>query len=96
MKESVFQKKLINRLESEFEGCLVFKNDPNYRQGICDLLVLYNDRWAALEVKRSSKASHQPNQEYYVDRLDKMSFAAFVYPENEEIILDGLRKAFRA
>ena len=67
--------------------------DPDYQQGILDLLVLYNDKWASLEVKRSADADVQPNQEYYVHELNEMSFAAFIYPENEEEVLNALQQA---
>lgn len=68
------------------------KNDSAYIQGIPDLLILYNDKWAALEVKKSRAASHRPNQEYYVDKMDDMSFARFIYPENKEVVLDELQQ----
>ena len=93
-KESAFQAKLINDLKAMLPGCVVLKNDPNYIQGVPDLLVLYNNRWAALECKRSKNASHRPNQEYYISKMDGMSFAAFVYPENREDILDELQRSF--
>lgn len=93
-KESAFQTKLIKDLKTMFPGCVVLKNDPNYIQGVPDLLVLYNNRWAALECKRSKGASHRPNQEYYISKMDGMSFAAFVYPENREDILDELQRSF--
>ena len=91
--ERDFQAKLIKELKVMFKGCIVIKNDPNYIQGIPDLLILYNDRWAALEVKKSEHAHYQPNQEYYVDLMDQMSFAAFIYPENKEEILYELQQA---
>ena len=94
--ERDFQAKLIKELKVMFKGCIIVKNDPNYIQGIPDLLILYNDRWAALEVKKSATAHHQPNQEYYVDLMDKMSFAAFIYPENKEEILYELQQALLA
>lgn len=94
--ERDFQAKLIKELKVMFKGCIIVKNDPNYIQGIPDLLILYNDRWAALEVKKSEHAHHQPNQEYYVDLMDKMSFAAFIYPENKEEILYELQQALFA
>lgn len=93
-KESVFQAKLIKDLKAMLPGCVVLKNDPNYIQGVPDLLILYNNRWAALECKRSKNASHRPNQEYYISKMDGMSFAAFVYPENREDILDELQRSF--
>lgn len=94
--ERDFQSKLIKELKVMFKGCIIIKNDPNYIQGIPDLLILYNDRWAALEVKKSEHAHHQPNQEYYVDLMDQMSFAAFIYPENKEEILYELQQALLA
>lgn len=92
--ERRFQTKLIKDLKETFEGCIVMKNDAGYIQGIPDLLILYNDRWAALEVKRSANAKHQPNQDYYVGKMDEMSFARFVCPENEEEVLHELCEAF--
>lgn len=94
--ERDFQAKLIKELKVMFKGCIIVKNDPNYIQGIPDLLILYNDRWAALEVKKSATAHHQPNQEYYIDLMDQMSFAAFIYPENKEEILYELQQALLA
>lgn len=96
MLESKFQSDLIKRLKTEFPGCYVLKNDPNYIQGIPDLLMLYKDKWFALECKKSKNASHRPNQDYYVEKLNDMSYAAFVYPENVEETINDIRKASRA
>lgn len=96
MREADYQASLIRRLKVCFDGCVVLKNDPNYIQGFPDLLVLHRDRWAALEVKRSANASHRPNQEYYVDLLDRLSFAAFIYPENEEEVIHAMERSFEA
>lgn len=93
--ESKFQASIIKRLQAELPGCVVLKNDPGYMQGIPDILVLFNDRWAMLEIKKSPTASAQPNQEYYVDLLNSMSYAAFIYPENEEYILAELQRALQ-
>ena len=95
MRESQFQAKLIKELKSRFEGCMVLKNDADYIQGVPDLMVLYKDKWAALECKREEKAKHQPNQDYYVDRMNNMSFARYIYPENKKEVLDDLERAFR-
>lgn len=88
--ESEFQGNLIKKLKQLFPGCMVLKNDPNYIQGIPDLTVLYRDKWAALEVKQTAKSELRPNQDYYVQALHNMSFAAFVYPENVNAVLKRL------
>jgi hypothetical protein len=94
MKENEYQAQLIVRLKEMFPGCEVLKQDSSLRQGILDLLLLYQDKWAMLEVKASSRARRQPNQEYYVEYFGRMSFAAFIYPENEEDVLSDLQQAF--
>jgi hypothetical protein len=70
------------------------KNDAAYQQGILDLTVLYQQYWACLEVKRSKDAGLQPNQEFFVQKLGDMSFAAVIYPENEEEVMVALEQAF--
>lgn len=94
--ERDFQAKLIKEIKHRFDGCIVMKNDANYIQGIPDLIVLYNDRWASLECKRSTKASKRPNQEYYVSKMNEMSFSRFICPENKEEVLDELERAFQS
>jgi hypothetical protein len=96
MLESVFKKKLINRIQREFPGAIVLKVDPNYIQGITDNLILFEDKWAAFEAKRSRRASHQPNQDYYVSLLNSMSYASFVYPENEEDFIHEIQQSFKS
>lgn len=92
--ESGFQDKLIKELKERFAGCLVFKMDQI--QGIPDLLVLYKNKWASLECKRSANAKCRPNQEYYVGLMNEMSFSRFVSPENKEEVLGDLSKAFKS
>jgi hypothetical protein len=96
MLERNFQANLIQKLKRMFPGCIVMKNDASYKQGIPDLLVLYRDRWASLECKKSAGAKRQPNQEYYVGRMNEMSFSRFISPENEEEVLHELQQAFRS
>lgn len=93
MKENQFQSKCVKRLKREFPDAIVFKNEA--KQGYPDLLVLNDDRWAALECKRSLDAAHQPLQDYYVREMNSMSYAAFLAPENEEAVFDDLREHFR-
>lgn len=93
--ENQFQTQLIQEIKRMFNGCIVLKNDPTYIQGFPDLLILYEDRWAALEVKRSKNARHGRNQEYYVALCDDLSYASFVYPENKEEVLHELQQALQ-
>lgn len=93
--ERNFQSGLIKELKNRFKGCIVLKNDPNYIQGIPDLLILFKDKWATLEVKKSAKSPKRPNQEHYVNLMNNMSFSRFIYPENKEEVLDELQKTFR-
>jgi hypothetical protein len=95
MLESKFQSQLIRKIKNEFPGCMVLKNDPTYLQGVPDLTVFCGNKWAALEVKKSANASHRPNQNYYVDKMNRMSYATFVYPENEKEVLAELHKKFK-
>ena len=90
--ERVFQAKLIKELKKKFPGCIILKLDSSYIQGIPDLLVLWGKTWAALEIKRSATAHRQPNQEFYVSRLNQMSFAKFIFPENKEDVLRELEQ----
>lgn len=90
MRENKFQAKLIKDIKERLPDCIVLKNDPTYLQGIPDLTVFNNDKWATLEVKKSANASHQPNQDYYVEMMDHMSFSRFVYPENRDTVFSDL------
>ena len=92
--EKDFQAKLIKELKRRFPGCIVMKNDPCYIQGIPDLVILYKDKWAALECKKSANAKRRPNQEYYVGLMDEMSFSRFICPENKEEVLNELQQTF--
>lgn len=96
MKENAFQAHLIKRLKEMFPGCIVMKNDSGYIQGIPDLTILWKDKWAMLECKKSAGASRQPNQEYYIRTAGEMSFGRFIFPENEEEVLNELQQAFGA
>lgn len=92
--ERDFQAYLIKELKCVLQDCIVMKNDSSYIQGIPDLLVLYKDKWASLEVKKFANARKRPNQEYYVDLMDRMSFSRFISPENKDEVLCELYKFF--
>lgn len=94
MLERNYQARLIKKLYAMFpENTVVLKNDANYLQGFPDLLILHGDKWAALETKKDRDAHHQPNQDYYVEKLGRMSYASFIFPENEEEILYEVQRA---
>jgi len=93
--ESQFQRNLIVQLELLYPGAVILKNDANYIQGIPDWTILYRNRWAMFEAKRSINSPHRPNQDYYIGILNKMSYASFVYPQNKEVFLDELQQALR-
>ena len=97
-KESKFQAELKKELKKMFPGCIVTKLDSSDIQGIPDLLVLYKNKWATLENKRSEKdrKNPRPNQEYYVNLMNEMSFSRFISPENKDDVLDELIKNFKA
>lgn len=92
--ENKYQAMLVKRLKKDYPGCIVIKLDSSHIQGIPDLLILYEDKWATLEVKKSKNATKRPNQEYWVERMNEMSFSRFIFPENEEEVLNELFDAF--
>ena len=95
-KESDFQKSLIYEIKQRLPGAIVIKLDAHYIQGIPDILILYKDRWGSLECKKSEKATHRPNQEYYVEKMNKMSFSSFIFPENRMEVLNDLQRALES
>ena len=99
MKEREFQGKLIKEIKKILPGSIVLKNDPNYLQGVPDLLILYNDKWALLECKNTAPKdanAFRPNQNYYLELTNEMSFARVIYPENKKEVLDELQQALRS
>ena len=90
--ESGFQDGVISSIKEMFPGCMVFKMDQ--KQGIPDVLVLHGKRWASLECKQYARAKRRPNQDYYVGKMNDMSFSRFISPENKEEVLSELQQAF--
>ena len=95
-RESKFQSELKKEIKTMFPGAIVQKMDSSDIQGIPDLLILYKDKWATLECKRSENSPHRPNQDHYVNKMNEMSFSKFIYPENKEAVLNELQKTFRS
>ena len=93
--ESEFQSKLIKEIKKRFPGSIVTKTDPKQIQGFPDLLVLWKNKWALLECKKDATAKHRPNQDTYVELLNKMSFSSFIFPENKEEVLNALERSFK-
>ena len=92
---SGYKVKLKAKLKRMFPGCVIQHQDPNQtHQGIPDLLIIFEGQWAMLEAKASPTAAKQPNQEYWVEHYNEQSFAAFIYPENEEEVLNALKQKF--
>jgi len=89
--ESAYRRDLIDRIQQRWPRCFILPTDPQRRQGICDIVILFDRCWAMLEIKRESNARRRPNQDYYVEQFNGMSFAAFIYPENEDEVLDDLQ-----
>lgn len=94
-RESRFEARVLRRLERDFPGCFIVKNDAGHIQGIPDRTVFFGDKWAWLEVKESRNAPERPNQRHYIELGQRMSFAAFIYPENEEEVFDALQQSFQ-
>lgn len=94
--EKDFEAELVEAILEMLPGAFIIKMDPHMLQGIPDRLILWRDHWALLEVKRSAHAAKRPNQDYYVEVFNEMSFAAFVYPENMEEVLRALQRSFNA
>lgn len=94
MKERDFQSSLIKKIKNRYSDCMVLKNDPNYIQGIPDLLILHKGKWAALECKKESDSKKQPNQDYYIDKMSSMSYANFISPNNQDQVFKELDSFF--
>lgn len=96
MLENKFQSKLVSEIKKRFPGSIVLKLDPTYIQGVPDLLILHKNKWATLECKKNQSSKRQPNQEYFVKKMNDMSFSRIIYPENKEDILNELQQTFES
>jgi hypothetical protein len=93
MNETEYERELKKRIRARWPDCFIMKNDAQRTQGVPDLLILFNGKWAMLEVKMSDDSKKEANQDYYVAKFDHMSFASFINPGNEEVVLDLLQSA---
>ena len=94
-RESNFEHALVRRILRIYPGAIILKNDANRLQGFPDRLILFGKAWAAFDTKAKETAGHRPNQDYYIDLLNQMSYASFVYPQNEETFLHELQQTLR-
>lgn len=95
-KENLVQAQIIKEIKQRFPDAIVLKNDPNYIQGMPDLVVLNKGKYALLECKRSSSEPFRPNQEYYIQKQnDCGAFASMICPENKEEVFNALEQTFR-
>ena len=94
--ERDYKSYLVRTLRKMFPGAFVIPMDGNYIQGFPDILLLFGDRWASLECKRSANEPHRPNQDFYVDKMNKMSFSRFIFPENETEVLHELQQSLQS
>jgi len=94
-KENTFQSEVINDILKQFPEADIVKNDANYRQGFPDLTIFYKDKFALIEVKRNENSSHQPNQDYYINKYNKHKSGFFIYPENKNEVLNNLERRFK-
>lgn len=92
--ESDFQKEYVLELEETFPGSMIIRGNSSWRQGVPDWMLLHGPNWAALELKRDAKAVKQPNQPYYVEKMNAMSYASFVYPSNAKAVIREIQQAF--
>ena len=90
VKGSDFQTKVCKWLRAN--GCVVLKYQQNAttRAGVPDLIFLKDGFWGALEVKRSKNAPFRPGQKETIKKLDGMSWARVIYPENEKEVIEEL------
>ncbi|PEY46387.1 hypothetical protein CN359_31000, partial [Bacillus thuringiensis] len=72
--EKDYQASLLRRLRKAYRSrILATKTDPGSVQGVPDLIVICDSKYALLEVKRSATASKRPNQDYYIEKFGQHS-----------------------
>lgn len=95
-RETKFERDTCKELKARYPGCIIEKNDARHIQGIPDRSIYFGPNYAMLEFKRSEKENKQPNQEYYIGKINDMGgFARFIFPENKENVLHELDEFFK-
>lgn len=92
--EGRFKEEFSNELSFLFPDIVMLKNDEQMLQGVPDMLLLFEDKWAMLEFKANENSAVQPNQRYYVGLFNTMSYSTFVFPENRDEVLEELSRHF--
>jgi len=93
MLESRFKRKTLKRISERLSGINLDFIHPN-RRSQPDVIILGPKVWAALEFKKEKNSNKQPNQVFYVSRMNEQSYARFVHPGNVEGVLDELEQLF--
>lgn len=79
--ETKLQSEIIKYLKSKH--CFVMKcAGPGVPTGTSDLFFCLEGFYGFIEVKKSSKASFQPLQKEFVERINRWSWAMVVSPDN--------------
>lgn len=91
MTENQYQLMLIKEIRSWDQDIFVFPMDGGDYQGFQDILILYKDMYALLEVKMAEDSHRQPNQDWYVEYFSQHVFSSFIWPEIEREVLNDLQ-----
>lgn len=91
VKESDFQAKVIKQLKAI--GLAVVKNQagPGVPTGFPDITAFGEGIYFCLECKASARAKKQPRQDYWVNKLNEWSYAAFIYPSNYDKVMSEIK-----
>ena len=92
MTENAIQMRIIKKLRTAFPDWFVFPMDGSVYQGFPDILILFEDTYATLEVKQCEGSEKQPNQVYYIELFGSWVFSSFIWPDIEEEVLYELQQ----
>lgn len=92
--ESTFEKEFCKALRQTLGERYTYTFKLTAAKGIPDRLILYKDKYALLEFKQYKNAKKQPGQETWVGHFDNLAYAAIVYPENAEKVMQDILNYF--